>query len=107
MYVCMHACMYVSISSDGIVVHLCDVRVAHKVCSACPDVRACLRSRNQESRRTAILTIIEGQFQVFQRFSSSKLILQTVESCFGALNYHENAGSDSITMCHEYIYIYI
>ncbi len=39
---------------------------------------------------TAILIIIEGQFQAFQRFSSSKLVLKAVESCFVALNYHEN-----------------
>jgi hypothetical protein len=34
---------------------------------------------------TAILIIIEGQFQAFQRLSISKLVLQTVESCFAAL----------------------
>ncbi len=36
--------------------------------------------------------IIEGQFQVFQRFSSSTLVLKTVESCFVALNYYENGS---------------
>ncbi len=35
---------------------------------------------------TAILTIIEGQFQIFQRFSSSKLVQKTAERCFVALN---------------------
>jgi hypothetical protein len=39
--------------------------------------------------------IIEGQFQAFQRFSSSKLVLKTVESCFAAPNYYEN-GSKGI-----------
>jgi hypothetical protein len=39
--------------------------------------------------------IIEGQFQVFQRFSSSKLVLKTVESCFSALNYYENGSTDA------------
>jgi hypothetical protein len=34
---------------------------------------------------TAILIIIEGQFQVLQRFSSSNLVLKAVESCFMAL----------------------
>ena len=33
--------------------------------------------------RTAILIIFEGQFQVFQRFSSSKLVVKAVESCSG------------------------
>jgi hypothetical protein len=36
---------------------------------------------------TAILIIIEGQLQVFQLFSSTKLVLKTIESCFVALNY--------------------
>ncbi len=34
----------------------------------------------------AILIIIEGQLHVFQRFSISKLVLKTIESCFVALN---------------------
>jgi hypothetical protein len=37
---------------------------------------------------TAIPIIIEGPFQVFQRFSGSKLVLKTVESCSMALNYY-------------------
>jgi len=41
----------------------------------------------------AIPIIIEGLLQVVQRFSSSKLVLKTVESCFMALNYHENGSS--------------
>jgi hypothetical protein len=41
----------------------------------------------------APLIIIEGQFQVIQRFSSSKLALETVESGFAALNYYENGSS--------------
>ncbi len=44
---------------------------------------------------TTIPIIIEDQFQVFQRFSSSKLVLQTVESCFVALTYYGN-GSRSL-----------
>jgi hypothetical protein len=43
--------------------------------------------------RTAILTIIEGQFQVFQRFTSSILVLKTVESRFAALNYYKNGSA--------------
>ncbi len=42
---------------------------------------------------TAILKIIEGLFQVFQGFFSSKLVLKAVESCFVALNYHESGSS--------------
>ncbi len=41
---------------------------------------------------TAIPIIIEGRFQVFQRFSSSKLVLKTVESCFMTLNCYGNAS---------------
>ena len=41
---------------------------------------------------TAILIIIEGQFQAFQGFSSSKPVLKTVESCFMALIYYENGS---------------
>jgi hypothetical protein len=41
---------------------------------------------------TAILIIIEGQFQVFQRFSSSKLVLKTVGSRCMALNYYGNVS---------------
>ena len=36
---------------------------------------------------TATLIVVEGQFQVFQRLSSSVLVLKTVESRFMALNY--------------------
>jgi hypothetical protein len=35
---------------------------------------------------------MEGQFQDFQRFPSSKLVLKAVESCFAALNYYENGS---------------
>ncbi len=45
---------------------------------------------------TAILILIEGQLQAFQRFSRSKLVLKTVESCFVTLNYYEN---DSMRFC--------
>ncbi len=48
---------------------------------------------------TAIPIIIEGQFQGFQRFSSSKLVLQTVESCFAALNYSGNGSKYLSTGC--------
>jgi hypothetical protein len=41
---------------------------------------------------TAILVIIEVQFQVSQRFSSSKLVLKIVESCFVSLNDYENGN---------------
>jgi hypothetical protein len=47
---------------------------------------------------TAILIIIE--FQVFQRFSSSKLVLKIVESCFLALNYYENGSTMHVRVWH-------
>jgi hypothetical protein len=37
---------------------------------------------------TAIPIIIEGQFQAFQRFSSSKLVLKAVENRSAALSYY-------------------
>jgi hypothetical protein len=53
--------------------------------------------------RTAILTITVGQFQVFQRYSSSKMVQRTVESRFEALKYYEN-GSMQITKPCLYVY---
>ncbi len=35
---------------------------------------------------------MEGRFQVFQKFTSSKLVLKTVGSCFVALNYYEDGS---------------
>jgi hypothetical protein len=48
--------------------------------------------------------IIEDRFHVFQRFSSSKLVLETVGRRFAALNYYENGsrlggGSYGGTQC--------
>jgi hypothetical protein len=40
----------------------------------------------------AILFIIEGRFQVFERFSSGKLVQKTVGSRFAALNYCESGS---------------
>jgi hypothetical protein len=66
--------------------HLC-------VC-VCASMWVCVTSWIHRSESiTAILILIEGQLQVFQRFSSSKLVLKTVKSCFVALNYCENDGS--------------
>jgi hypothetical protein len=48
---------------------------------------------------TAILIIIDCQFQAFQRFSSSKLVLKTVESCFAALNYYQNGSIRYMFTC--------
>jgi hypothetical protein len=53
------------------------------------------------SLSTAILIIIEGQFQVFQRFPSSKPVLKTVESCFVALTYYESCYC--AYMYHDYV----
>jgi hypothetical protein len=53
---------------------------------------------------TAIPMIIEGQFQILQRFSSRKLVLKTVESGFlKALNYYENGSSIMRLYISEYI----
>jgi hypothetical protein len=60
-------------------------------------MRAVEKLRKGECMHTAIPIIIEGRFQVFQRFSSSKLVLKTVESCFVALNYYGN-GSTNMTV---------
>ncbi len=56
---------------------------------------------------TAILIIIEGQFQIFQRFSSSKLVLRTVESCFVALNYYGNGSRILRESFHAVFYIFL
>jgi hypothetical protein len=70
---------------------------------------------------TAIPIIIEGRFQVFQRFSSSNLVLKAVERCFVALNYYGNGSSTRYmkskksncgctkhqTTIYMYVYIYI
>jgi hypothetical protein len=41
----------------------------------------------KENLHTAILIIIEGKFQLLQRFSGSKMALKAVESRFEALDY--------------------
>jgi hypothetical protein len=50
---------------------------------------------------TAISIIIDGRFQVFQRFSSSKLVLKTVESCFVALNCYGDGSNGKPTAAQE------
>jgi hypothetical protein len=78
MYVCMHVCMYYDVyTAPGPTgIHTSDTS-----------------STRHSSYNTAIPIIIEGQFQVFQRFSSSKLVLEAVESCFVALNYYGNQST--------------
>ncbi len=58
----------------------------------------------EQQTSTDIPIIIEGQFQVLQRFSSSKLVLKTVESCFVALNYYGN-GSTQTCVTRREIYV--
>ena len=53
------------------------------------------QSYNVSACHTAILIIIEGHFQVFQRFSSSKLVLKTVGSRCMGLNYYENGSKNN------------
>ncbi len=57
-----------------------------------------LRESSMGLVHSAILIIIERQLQDFQRFSSSKLVLKTIESRFAALNYYEN-GSCGCCCC--------
>jgi hypothetical protein len=78
MHICMYACISVCVSS---------LREGTK--SLDPEILL----QYKHTKDTAILIIIKGQFQVFQRFSSSKLVLETVESCFVALNYYENGST--------------
>jgi hypothetical protein len=53
----------------------------------------CVHMRTLKTTTITILTIFECQFQVFQRFSSSKLVLKTVESCFATLKYYGNGNN--------------
>ena len=50
---------------------------------------------------TAILIIIEVQFQVIHRFSSGKLVLTAVENCFVAFNYYENGSTVRLYVAHQ------
>ncbi len=54
---------------------------------------------------TAIPIIIEGRFQVFQRFSSSKLVLKTIESCFTGLNYYDIGSSVEFVIQRVCVYV--
>jgi hypothetical protein len=74
---CMYLCMYM---------HVCMWYCVYVWMCSC--VYTCTN--------TAIPIIIEGRFQVIQRFFSSKLVLKTVESCFVALNYY---GNGSMCVC--------
>ncbi len=85
--VCVFVCMYVCIC---ICVCLCVCVSFFQNIYACASMCVCVCGALYD---TAILIIIEGQFQVSQRFSSSNLVLKTVESCFMALNYYENGSS--------------
>ncbi len=53
------------------------------------------RCEHTKVMTTAILNTMEGLFQVFQRFSSSKLVLKTVGSRFAALNCYEHGSRTS------------
>jgi hypothetical protein len=50
-----------------------------------------------------IFKIFQGPFPAFQRFSSSKLVLKIVESCFPALNYFGNASQKTHTYTIKYM----
>jgi hypothetical protein len=52
--------------------------------------------KNNIPTQTAILIITEGQFDVFQRFSGSKLVLKTDESRFAALKNYKNGRDNTL-----------
>ncbi len=110
-YVCIHGyvCMYTWIGY--VCIHVCIGYVCIHVwidrtgsqkweyiwcnrasiaCNAWSQRQTCAHG-SKMSVCTAILIIIEGRFQAFQRFSSSKLVLKTVVSRFVTLNYYEMA----------------
>jgi hypothetical protein len=65
-----------------------------------------------ETVPTAILIIIGGLFQIFQRFSTSKLVLKTVKSRVAALNYYANGSirriSSNLCVCAcMYVCVYV
>ena len=45
---------------------------------------------------TTLIIIFDSQFQLFERFSSSRSLLKTVESCFETLNYAANWSTISV-----------
>ena len=120
------ACMYVSKclsntigSMDGLFDFVHDaVSIVHMLKISCVCVHVCvyrvLRTymwgvvflARDAARDTPILTIIEGHFQIFQRFSSCKLVLKTVESSFAALNYSEIASTYTHMIYKKHIYTY-
>ncbi len=86
-YWCIHVCMYV---------YMCLYVYKYCICTCMnilQNTTRFSRANDDKNWHTAILIIIEGPFQVFQRFFSSKLVLKTVESCFVALNYCENGST--------------
>jgi hypothetical protein len=57
-------------------VHTAVYDVVHMHVYVCVGTRSISMSRSESFCTTAILMIFEGQFQAFQRFSSSKLVLK-------------------------------
>ncbi len=107
----MHACIYNDLTFVGRENFVCVYVCAHMslcmyMCVYAYDIFQTLLlfvvKIPSSSEHTAIPMIIEGELQDFQRFSSSKLVLKTVESCFVALNYY---GNDSMHM-HRHIRMY-
>jgi hypothetical protein len=76
--------MYIYITTDTCIAHIpgSSSTILSQTMAAIRAVSGC----------TAILIIIEGQFQLFQRLSSSKLVLRTVDNRFEALNHYENGS---------------
>ena len=49
------------------------------------------------------IPMVEGHFQVFQLFSTSKQVVKPVRNSFAALNYHKNARMTTV-MIHVYFH---
>ncbi len=100
-YVCMCVCMYgryiADIEAETTKRCILEVCICIHFMYVCMHI--CMHTAYLWVIYTAIPIIIEGQFQVFQRFSSSELVLKAVESCFVALDYYGNGSM-------LYIYMY-
>jgi hypothetical protein len=98
----MYACMYIH------VLYVCVCRVLmHTNAMHCPDEHySYAYSYTYTIADLAVLIIIDRQFQAFQRFFSSKLVLKTVESRSDTLSYYED-GSIAHLFTYSIIYTYI
>ncbi len=92
-YIYMYVCMYLYILSERFLFKkffILEKKKRHAQLLSRSDFFWHPRGAAGGLKITAIPIIIEGRFQVFQRFSRSKLVLKAVESCFVAHNYYGN-----------------